>query len=71
MGDSLMFTDIDAAIEEARYLKQQFKFDYAVVQKSGREMKIETNHRAEKHHSLAIMFSTKSDRHHTVFPEVR
>ncbi len=66
-----MFTDIEAEIEEARYLKSQFKFDYAVVQKSGSEMKVETSHRAELYPQLGVMFSTKSERNHTVLPEVR
>ena len=66
-----MFTDIEAAIEEARYLKSQFKFDYAVVQKSGSEMKVETSHRAELYPQLGVMFSTKIERNHTVLPEVR
>lgn len=35
-----MFTDLIAAIEEARYLKSKFKFDYSVVQKSSGLMKV-------------------------------
>ncbi|MGJ3353448.1 hypothetical protein [Providencia sp. Je.9.19] len=66
-----MFTDISAAIEEARYLKSEFKFNYAVVQLKGAELKIETDNRANKYPRLGVMFTTKSDRYHTVLPEVR
>lgn len=67
----MMFTDLIAAIEEARYLKSKFKFDYSVVQKSSGLMKVETNYRAELYPQIGVMFSTKNDAKHTVLPEVR
>lgn len=52
-----MFTDINAAIEEAIWLYQQTGRHFAVYQYSGSEM---TVNRKEGNHSTNAMFTTDS-----------
>ncbi|OBU13031.1 hypothetical protein AYY18_14325 [Morganella psychrotolerans] len=61
-----MFTDITAAIEEARFSNLKWGFDYAVIQASWGMMKVVTHFRAESMKKCSVMFTTRNDKYHTV-----
>lgn len=58
---STPFTDIDAAIEEARYLREYYGKHYKVVQKHEGEMYVRQCQGESKERILRKMFSTRSD----------
>lgn len=67
-----IFTDIQAAIEEARWLRRETKHHHVVTQKRDGYLKV----RQEVGESMELLlrkaFSTRYDCHkHTVLPEVR
>ncbi len=66
-----MFTDIGAAIEEARWSRVRNGYDYAVVQIERGIMKVHQLRWLGTNSKLRIMFSTKDDGNGTVLPEVR
>ncbi len=66
-----MFTDISAAIEEARWLRKSNKCNYSVVQSDGGVMNVRVGRFLSEALSKKVMYSTKSDRNGTVLPEVR
>ena len=66
-----MFTDISAAIEEARWLRITKGHDYAVVQAEFGVMKIHLLRWLGVTSKIRVMFSAKDDGNGTVLPEVR
>ncbi len=66
-----MFTDIGAAIEEARWSRAKNSRDYAVVQIGCGLMKVSQNRNLGVSSRLRIMFSTKDDGNGTVSTGVR
>ncbi len=66
-----MFTDISAAIEEARWLRIKKGHDYAVVQPESGVMKVHLLRWLGVTYKIRVMFSTKEDGNGTVLPEVR
>ncbi|MDU7495769.1 MAG: hypothetical protein E7K97_19745 [Providencia rettgeri] len=66
-----MFTDIGAAIEEARWLRIKKGHDYAVVQAESGVMKVHLLKWLGVTSKIRVMFSTKEDGNGTVLPEVR
>ncbi|EMT6575435.1 hypothetical protein WMR74_001450 [Providencia rettgeri] len=67
-----MFTDIGAAIEEARWLRRQTKHHHVVTQNSKGYLKVRQETGWRKESLLRKAYSTRYDCHnHTVLPEVR
>lgn len=66
-----MFTDISAAIEEARWLRIKKGHDYAVVQVESGVMKVHLLRWLGVTSKIRVMFSTKEDGNGTVLTEVR
>lgn len=67
-----MFTDIRAAIEEARLLRQQTKHHHVVTQKRNGFLSVRQEVGMSREALLRKSFSTRYDCHqHTVLPEVR
>ncbi|ROR52309.1 UNVERIFIED_ORG: hypothetical protein EC838_2765 [Providencia alcalifaciens] len=66
-----MFTDIGAAIEEARWARTKNSRDYAVVQIGCGLMKVSQNRSLGVSSKLRVMFSTKDDGNGTVSTGVR
>lgn len=72
----MMFTDIDAAIEECRYRAEteatgkKPKRYLSIVQKNHGFMEVVETGWARRM-NLPIMYSVGCDRYHTVLPEVR
>lgn len=56
-----MFTDIGAAIEEARYLSMETKRDHVVIQRRGGIMTVRKVRSKKRESGCSCLFSTKSD----------
>lgn len=66
-----MFTDIGAAIEEARWSRVRNGYDYAVIQISCGMMKVNQLRWLGASSKLRVMFSTKDDGNGTVSTGVK
>lgn len=64
-----MFTDLNAAIEEARWMRVNSGHHFVVVQSEGGVMTVRKAANLGSAASRKVMFSTKSDKHHTVLME--
>ncbi|MBC8946933.1 hypothetical protein [Xenorhabdus indica] len=62
------YTDLHAAIEEARWLKTKSGNQRCVIQKPNGEMVIREE---RKLRTNRVMYSTRLDKVHTVLPEAR
>ncbi len=67
-----MFTDISAAIEEARWLRHEEKRHFVVVQRPDGYLKVRVEKSMKQEGIKRKAYSTRFDCHmHTVLPEVR
>ena len=67
-----MFTDISAAIEEARWIRKENKHHYVVTQKKNGVLNVRQEIGLKREMLLRKAYSTRYDCHnHTVLPEVR
>ncbi|WP_275353601.1 hypothetical protein [Xenorhabdus bovienii] len=66
----MIFTDLPAAVEEARYRCTETGRAFAVVQQRAGRMKVLIEKWVLKKRML-IMYSTRYDRYHTVLPEIK
>jgi xanthine/CO dehydrogenase XdhC/CoxF family maturation factor len=65
-----IFTDLTAAIEEARYRCKETSRAFTVVQQCAGEMKVLIERWALKK-QMVVMFSTRHDKKHKVLPELQ
>jgi len=64
-----MFTDIAAAIEEARFLRQQTKHHHCITQHKDGEMKVRQEASAKRESLLRKLYTTRNDRMGMVNPD--
>ncbi|PHM50166.1 hypothetical protein Xekk_03735 [Xenorhabdus sp. KK7.4] len=63
-----MFTELEPAIEEARYLKRRKGHHRCILQLEGGRMVVRVH---RKSMAGILMYTTRLDKEHTVLPEVR
>ncbi|ETS31082.1 hypothetical protein BB987_09230 [Photorhabdus temperata] len=61
-----IFTDIEAAIEEARFRCKIANQQFAVVQRNNGKMKVLSERWLIKKGNIKSMYSTRLDKHHSV-----
>ncbi|CDH06825.1 conserved hypothetical protein [Xenorhabdus bovienii str. oregonense] len=66
----MIFTDLQAAIEEARYRRRETDSPFAVVQRHMGYMQVRTERWAIKE-QMTVMYTTRHDRYHTVLPGIK
>lgn len=66
-----MFTDINAAIEEARHLRRETKRHHCVTQKLGGTLWVRLVRSSLRERRARLLYTTRNDGHGTVNTEVR
>ncbi len=61
-----IFTDISAAINEARFKYEETGRTFTVVQCNNGEMKVLSDRWVKTKSNIKAMYSTKHDKHHSV-----